>query len=279
MLILDDTKITSECPALVRYVKPGDGSTNGTLVLSHSAVHTFLREHSESDNRSHCTISNCQECDLVSADIITLCCLRYLMQPRYVAMEQKSRLHFVCQDGSALKEHQLVLYAAKYWYRHCDESSISTEIQELVRTFLLSENFLTCLQIQSVSIIGHFLISFNQMTGRPRCLKQNLPLWTNLIDGETTKFHDQYKEMLREWSPLLQLGLSSRFIGEIDRVFWNSLGPESFLSKGRSRYNSFILGDVPSFCLQKPKAPTSCMLLSSSDDGVTQTLFYFDTGK
>jgi len=194
-------------------------------------------------------------------------------------MEQKSHLHFVCQDGSVLKEHQLVLYAAKYWYRHCDESSISGEIQELVRNFLLSENFLTCLRIQSVSIIGHFLISFNQLTGRPSCLKQNLPLWTNLIDSETTKFHDQYKEMLREWSHLLQLGLSSGFIGEIDRVFWNSLGPESFLSKGRSRYNSFLIGDAPMFCPQKPKTPTSCMLLAPTDDGGFQTLFNFEIGR
>jgi hypothetical protein len=252
---------------------------NGTLVLSHSAVHTFLREHSQSDKRTHCTIPDCQECDLVSADIITLCCLRYLTQPRYVALEQKSRLHFVSKDGSILREHHFVLYAAKYWYRHCDDSSISTEIQELARRFLLSENFQTCLQIQSVSIIGHFLISFNPLTGRPKSLKQNLPSWTNLIDDETTKFQDQYKAMLREWSHLLQLGLSSQFIGEVDRVFWNSLGPESFLSKGRSRYNSFILGDVPPACSQRPDALKSCMLLSSSGDGATQTLFYFDTGK
>ena len=273
-MIMDDAKIRGECSALVRYMKPSDGSGNGTLVLSHSAVHTFLREHS--DNHQ-CTENNCLETHVVSADILRQCCVKYLLQPRYsTTLEQRGRLNFVSGDGTSLKEHQFALYAAKYWYRHCDDLLPSDETKDLVRRLLESENFQTCLQIQSVSIIGHFLISYHPLTGRPRSLKQNLPAWTPLIDTDTHKFHEQYKDFLREWSHLLQLGLSYRFNGEVDRVFWKMLGQQSFLSNGQCRYKSFLIGDRPG-CPSGRFSTSSCMFLSSSSDGQRHTALYVST--
>ena len=268
---MDDAKIRGECSALVRYIKPSDGSGNGTLVLSHSAVHTFLREHSD---ERQCTERNCQEANIVSADILRQCCIKYLLQPRYsTTLQQRGRLNFISGDGTPLKEHQFALYAAKYWYRHCDDLMPSDDAKNLVRRLLMSENFQTCLQIQSVSIIGHFLISYHPLTGRPRSLKQNLPSWTPLIDSDNHKFHEQYKDFLREWSHLLQLGLSYQCNGEVDRIFWKTLGRQSFLRNGQSRYQCFLVGDNPG-CPNKPLSTSACMFLSSSNDGEKHTVLY-----
>ena len=50
--------------------------------------------------------------------------------------------------------------------------------------------------------------------------------------------------MIGEWFELLQLGMSRHLNGELDRCFWNALGPSNFLSANRNieRYSSFSFG-------------------------------------
>lgn len=267
-----DEQIIGECPGLVRHIKSQSGADDGTLVLSHGSVHQFLKEHASNAATHICTLLDCTEHEIVESDLLAICCVKYLLQNCYsLPLKNQTRAHFKCCDGSLLKEHHLALYAAKYWYRHCNESTASKEIQVLVKQFLLSENFRTCLQIQSVSIIGHFLISYHQLTGDPKCMKQNLPSWIDLINDDANKFQSQYKVLLREWNHVLQVGLSSQFIGEIDRVLWPSLGPKNFLNKGQSRYKSFLIGQAP---LDSASATStlSCQVWTSSTDGMTQTV-------
>ena len=104
---------------------------------------------------------------------------------------------------------------------------------------MLSRNFQTCMQVQSIAIVGQFMISCDATTGYTDCLQNTIPGWAPDLDDEHTKFRPQLHDYLQEWIGLLQLGLTSTYHGEIDRCFWNALGPRNFLHSNEERYKSF----------------------------------------
>ena len=228
------TAIRKECSRLVRFIQAEDCDEDGTLELNHSAVFAFLRENADMEEQERERI--------VSPNLICDLCVRYLAQPRYSQLlTRKSPSEFTTWFGESISTHQLLLYAAKYWYRHCDERATCPESCERLREFLLSPNFRTLLQVQSISIIGHFLLGFDRITGNPRCMKKILPDCAKDINDVTAQILPQFNDFLYEWSELLQLGLTSEFNGEIDRCFWNALGPTHFLHNCTERYYSFHL--------------------------------------
>lgn len=226
------TTIRKECSRLVRFVQDEDNE-DGTLELNHSAVFKFLREDEETEDVK-------PEERVVSRDLICDCCVKYLSQPRYSRLLKKeSHYDFTTWLGESTSKHHLLLYAAKYWYRHCDEKVSSPGSQDRLRQFLLSPNFQTLIQVQSLSIIGHFLLRFDQITGQPISMKKILPGCAGHLDSNTSRIVPQFNDFLYEWSELLQLGLTSEFNGDIDRCFFRALGPPHFLQNKEERYNSF----------------------------------------
>ena len=226
---VDLTTIRKECSRLVRFIQE-EGSEDGTLELNHSAVFAFLREDAQTELEER----------VVSQDLICDCCVKYLSQPRYSKLlEKKNHYEFTTSLGESTLKHQLLLYAAKYWYRHCDEKSFAPESQDRLKHFLMSPNFQTLIQVQSLSIIGHFLLKFDQMTGQPVSMKKLLPDCAGHLNCYTSRILPQFHDFIYEWSELLQLGLTSEFNGEIDRCFLRALGPSHFLQDKQERYHSF----------------------------------------
>lgn len=227
------TAIRKECLRLVRFIRAEDTEEDGTLELNHSAVFVFLREDSDTN-------------ELVSGERVVLpnlicdLCIKYLSQPRYSRLlKRRTHFEFTAQSGENVMIHQLLLYTAKYWYRHCDERATSSDYHERLRQLICSQNFFTLLQVQSLSIIGHFLLSFDRITGQPTSMKKILPTCVKDISDDSAQIMPQFNDFLYEWSEFLQLGLTSEFNGEIDRCFWRALGPDHFLRLGQERYHSF----------------------------------------
>jgi hypothetical protein len=236
---IDPRKILNGCLSLIRHIKIDANYLNDILHLSHSAVRTFLLKNSDvadvAPNESH---------ELVSSRIIRDCCLTYLSQPRYRNLLQKDSLGvFWTADDEDVRSHRLLSYAAKYWYQHFDtpvdslgpilaEPSDKTE----VTNFIKSSNFQTCIQVQSLFVIGHFIQRSDTITDQVKTIRRTLPNW--MLHNEAG-LHRQYLEWQGEWCELLQCGQSRQFNGEVERCFWNALGSSNFLSHNSGRYQSF----------------------------------------
>lgn len=65
------------------------------------------------------------------------------------------------------------------------------------------------------------------------------PAW--LASNCNKQLENQYSNFVGEWNHVLDqiTNIGGRYPGEIDRIFWASLGPKNFLHQGQSRYKSF----------------------------------------
>ncbi|KAL5320545.1 hypothetical protein ACEPPN_011354 [Leptodophora sp. 'Broadleaf-Isolate-01'] len=234
---VDPRKILNGCLSLVRHIKIDCNYQNDILHLSHSAVRTFLMKHSDKANAPH-------DDEFANSRIIRDSCLRYLSQPRYGKMLEKDAYGmFWTVEDEGTTDHRLLSYAAKYWYQHFDtEEGCSGPVppqpldRDQVVDFLNSTGFQTCLQVQSLFVIGHFLQMCDDITDQVRTVRKTLPNWMPLHENS---LHRQYLEFQGEWCDLLQCGQSRQFNGELDRCFWGALGRNNFLSSGNCRYQSF----------------------------------------
>ena len=281
------TKIREECSRLVRFIQE-ENSEDGTLEFNHSAVFKFLREDLETEDVK-------PEERVVSRDLICDCCVKYLSQPRYSRLrKKKNHYEFTTWRGESTLEHQLLLYVAKYWYRHCDDKVSSPDFQDRLRQFLLSPNFQTLIQVQSLSIIGHFLLRFDQITGQPKSMKKILPDCAGHLDSNASRIVPQFNDFLYEWSELLQHGLTAEFNGEVDRCFWRALGPPHFLHNKKERYHSFhfmspntiteIAESTNDLCFFHALSPPKhelvhCKVQSSRYDLLLEHMNIFDTDR
>ena len=255
------TGIRKECSRLVRFIQAEDSEEDGTLELNHSAVFAFLREDSDITDVA-------SEERVVLPYLICDLCIKYLSQPRYSKLlTRRTHCEFTTWSGESILTHQLLLYTAKYWYRHCDERATSPDYHERLRQFVFSPNFFLLIQVQSLSIIGHFLLSFDRITGQPTSMKKILPACAKDISDNTAKVLPQFNDFLYEWSELLQLGLTSEFNGEIDRCFWRALGPEHFLRLGQERYHSFHFASPRTTSDASDSTQNFCFFHSLSPDG------------
>jgi hypothetical protein len=219
-------QILTCCLSLVRHTPETD-----FLRLSHSAVRTFLLDPPNKTDPSE---------PLVDREIVQICCLRYLMQPRYSLPLRKteSNHYSLLNDSGDVLSHRFLLYAAKYWYLHQDTSKRDPKetMVAAVCKFIKSKNFFTILQVQSLFIEGHFLLQFDSITDRGKSARQTLPNW---MRKNTPDIYRQYNAFQGEWSRLLQAARSDPFRGELDRCFWAALGPINFLSCNQGRYHNF----------------------------------------
>ncbi|KAK8128523.1 hypothetical protein PG984_009631 [Apiospora sp. TS-2023a] len=244
--LVSSSLIVDCCMSLVRRIPAiGRKRDDDILRLSHSSVQTYLSHKSDISKEF-------VEDPLVKSRIIWDCCRRYLSQPRYSKLlEKRNDGKFYTASGEEIASHRFLSYAAKYWFQHCDmlrpgvsngDQQSSTTIEGTtaeVKSFMISPNFRTCLQVQSICVVGHFLQDFDPLTDRARSTRRTLPYCILHQERELTR---AYLAFQVEWCQLLELNPKSQYLGEIGRCFWSSLGEESFLSKHSGRYESFQIG-------------------------------------
>ncbi|KAG6844631.1 hypothetical protein H0H87_005358, partial [Tephrocybe sp. NHM501043] len=266
--------IKAICAPLIVFRAEGEKTDERmeTCHLYHSSFLKFLLKNA--DALDH------QITHLIIADA----CTKYLQQPRYSQYLEKSIVHGKEEwrdfSRESIADHWFLSYAAKYWDKHRDLhgfmvsfegyectpdqreevvlSALASSTQQHLKTvklFLDSDNFRTCLQVQSLLVDGQFLLAAMPMS-RPGlqpylCLKRVLPNW--LDDAHRTQYWKGYEMFCAEWITLLcQRGLdlgSHQLLfcrGEMDRCWWGALHPDNFLHRqtdtSASRYASFRLG-------------------------------------
>ena len=81
-------------------------------------------------------------------------CLKYLMQPCFSALLQRDNDTFRDKMKVDIETHHLLPYAAKYWDRHLDEVENWQQFSVHVKKFVLSKQYFTCIQVQSLLVGG-----------------------------------------------------------------------------------------------------------------------------
>ncbi|KAF3190050.1 hypothetical protein TWF225_002546 [Orbilia oligospora] len=157
----------------------------------------------------------------------------------------------------------LLFYAAKYWHEHFDTGhdrevlngkkdstpkKPAAEDLDTITKFLQSSNFLTCIQVQSLYVEGHFFQSYDSLTDLVDSVKRTLPNWVCRLSADNlgptlSGIYCQLKKFLSEWGELLEVGPSIQAYGNgpMDRCLWQTLGEKNFLSQQSSRYSHMVL--------------------------------------
>ncbi len=194
----------------------------------------------------------------ITPHIIADACLTYLARPVYGKTLQTRSLgsdtfEWVDSSGHSMDEHHFVQYAAKYWSRHLEDVEPEKSMRGRVAKFVESSNFQTCMQIQAIWIQGKFDI---YAVGGKKSVLRVLPGWficSPTVRGkrpELSKHWSDYRVLLNNWRNLLSCGSCHDIVsecpflayrGDIDRIWWASLGPDHIFSKFSSRYVSFSL--------------------------------------
>lgn len=270
-------KVLSSCMSLIRLqASPGygdDSLQNSVVRFSHSAVRAFLIKNSDVDKSK-------DEEGFVTSQIIKSCCLRYLRQPRYRHPLEYTNGAFRTHRGESLRAHRLLTYAAKYWHQHFDSHSSSSSSSPFalnrspselrgpqdddmthVKAFLCSSNFQTCLQVQCLFVVRHFMQKFDRITDEATAVRRTLPNWITKLEPQ---IHRQYAEFQSEWCHVL-VPEHAEICGELERCFWSALGPANFLSQNTGRYRSFQLQS----CAARGAAESSnvCRFIKLSANG------------
>ena len=133
----------------------------------------------------------------------------------------------------------------------------SSDRKAAIEFFLLSPNMQRCVQIQSITVVGHFMLSYSTATGEARALQNSSPKCTDCLNGNMKSYRQNYQDFLEEWCQFLQLGLTSDFNGEIDRYFWRNLGMNNFTRHAKERYKS-VQFEPPNNVFSKPKSMIMC---------------------
>ncbi|KAM3069555.1 hypothetical protein ACMFMG_005658 [Clarireedia jacksonii] len=218
----------------------GAGSAVPICTLTHASVRKFLVKNpqilSTSESPAACWITE---------EVMANVCLKYLWQPRYQRLLTKSEDTFKDHTGEDIMEHHLLSYAAKYWDKHLDNVPYTEKLCSRVKSFILSEQFYTCLQVQSLFVGGQFQfwLSANRMWAGLH-LRRVFPFWLQSHCDQQLEL--KYSTFVGEWGHVLDevTNISGQYPGEIDRCLWGSLGPKNFLHNGPSKYKSFRFEDA-----------------------------------
>jgi hypothetical protein len=234
---VEKRKILQSCKQLVRVVDRKANPEDGFLRLSHTSVHQFLLKRSDlNDGLDSKDV-------LVDYGIMRDCCIKYLLQPRYSSLLKRCGPRQFCTAfGESVESHALITYAAKYWHTYFDYEGDNIISRALVEGFMQMPNFLTCIQIQSIYVVGHFMNSFDQVTGKGKSMRRTLPTWM-----KGSEIFKQYSEFATEWEEVLQQSLFGDINGEVDRCFWEALNKPNLLSHYKCRYKVYALCDDGSY--------------------------------
>lgn len=248
--------------------KTSDPTPNDTCRLVHSSVLEFLDENPailDKDSKDHQLH--------ISRFALANACLIYLAHPIYNKVLQKQNLPdgtytWVGSTGATIDKQVFSQYAVKYWVRHLEDlkKEEQDQIRWRVETFVSSNSFQTCMQIQSIWVQGRFDVYY--VRGQ-RSLLRAIPEWlirSRSSDSKRltiTKYWSDYRELMHDWRTLLSCGGCHdsdpdcsylTFKGESDRIWWTTLGPDHLFSDFQSRYRSFRLAEGKSTCSESFEA-------------------------
>ncbi|KAK6502066.1 hypothetical protein TWF481_009878 [Arthrobotrys musiformis] len=263
MDVPNDEEILASCRSLIYLLRDEEGTYSNEVeqrmkspvLLCHRTLRVFLEERSDFRGED---IENLEV--LVSKKIIGQCCIQHLLQPKLANLLRDvgdgALLTNPERDpGEPINPNSFLFYAAKYWHEHFDThlkrapeegyyipGKPAAEDVVLVTRFLESSNFVTCIQIQSLCVEGHFLQSYNSITDLVDQAKRIIPNWLydcsgNSLGQKLAKIRRQFEDFVGEWGELLQAGLSEYSNKSVDRCLWKALGREIFLSQRNSHFN------------------------------------------
>jgi hypothetical protein len=231
----DQRALINRCIPFVKYVTTGTDD-NGVFRLSHQSVHKFLLEVSKDKTEAY---------RMVDTGFLAKSCISYLFQERFdkplVKYQAHQTMKFSSHGGSDIGNHHFLQYAAKYWYRHLDETKYTEDLWKYLVGFMKSSQFITALQVQSLFVPGHFIQDLDCDDRSKRCVKKNLPDWLKSHGEE--KIVNDYHDFIAEWGCFLQRGTGEIVNGELDRCLWSILGPSNYFSRYSSiqRYTACLL--------------------------------------
>lgn len=190
----------------------------------------------------------------ISELTIANACLLYLSQGRYSQLLTREAEQWITTFKDNIKDHHLLTYAAKYWDKHFDMVEETPELCQRIEKFLISSNFQSTIQLQSLFVQGHFdVYTMDPCSPNHKYTKRVFPKWfaSHSIDG-CSPFSIDYRSYISEWHNLLDCAnceeprcyphsAVKQFKGELDRCLWGALGPRNFLSSNPGRYASFML--------------------------------------
>ncbi|KAG1745715.1 hypothetical protein EDB19DRAFT_459773 [Suillus lakei] len=225
-----------------------DGQEDYTCRLFHSTLRDFLLEHPNILSQAGDPSSDLQ----ISAYIAVDACLLYLCQTRYAEPLIRREGRWVDVTGDPVDNQHFLVYAAKYWDKHLDDTAEQHKKEFLRRleTFIISSNFQTCIQVQSLWVELQFCV-FRTTDSDERCrfLRRVFPSWFSRETDVGVKLWQDYRRFLHEWKYYLSCGgchmANPRcrvlpYLGQLDRIWFGALGPSNFLSRFKSQYKSFV---------------------------------------
>ncbi|KAJ7492169.1 hypothetical protein FB451DRAFT_519336 [Mycena latifolia] len=186
---------------------------------------------------------------LINQDVIANACLLYLSQARYARQLKKHNARWIDAAGDSVDRHQFHLYAAKYWDKHLDEVIPTEALENRVGSFIMSSNFQTCIQVQSLWVDAQFgVFSYVGDNRNHTYLRRMFPAW--FVAGSPTgmKLWHDFRGFLHEWKYFLHCPkfeepdcITLPYTGQLDRCWWPALSRNNFLSKLKCRYTTFRL--------------------------------------
>ncbi|KAF8998717.1 hypothetical protein BDQ17DRAFT_1328707 [Cyathus striatus] len=236
-------RIFEPCIEKISQGKDTDNDDNHTCHLIHSTLRTFLLEN------PNILCEELQGTPFICPQILAEACLTYLRQERYSELLKIQDNTWVDRNSCPVKDHHLLVYAAKYWDKHISDISDVNAMQmfsKKIEEFMLSPQFITCVQVQSVWVESQFVIFTTNKSGFPY-FRRHLPSWFSAENDLGKRLWKQYRQLLHDWHYFLSCGdcdfskkcLISEFRGEVDRVWFGALGKDNFLGEFSGKYRTF----------------------------------------
>lgn len=137
-------KLLTSCESLLKFdeIRTSTGVTTKMCTLWHESFKIFLVHNPDVLGGS------------IACRDLAMGCLKYLQQPKYDGLLSKVGHSFSTVSDEDIVNHHLLVYSAKYWRSHMDTMPYSLELCQKVEDFARSQNFITCLQVQSLLVDG-----------------------------------------------------------------------------------------------------------------------------
>ncbi|KAF7302531.1 hypothetical protein HMN09_00887500 [Mycena chlorophos] len=240
------SRLRTLLPPLIEFQRDGCSDPDDcTCRLFHSTVREFLVKNPEVLQAG--LVGGSIEDVLIGPAVLANVCLRYLCQERYARPLRKRDGRWIDASGGFVDQHRFHLYSAKYWDKHLDDAEPSEELYERVSSFILSPNFQTCVQTQSLWVDSQFGVFCYPSRDDGRVyLRRMFPAWFVVSGSAGLRLWSDFRAFIHEWkyflhSPTACTSTSAilPYVGELDRCWWPTLGPRNFLSRFKCKYTTF----------------------------------------
>ncbi|OTA78795.1 hypothetical protein M434DRAFT_38448 [Hypoxylon sp. CO27-5] len=232
--------------------------------LCHSSVKEFLvRNPRILEN----PVGTNQEDIRITSTILAESCLKYLQQTRFSELLRRTEDDlFVTSCGEDILQYHFLIYCARYWGQHLGMVPYSPELGDRAEQFLRSRNFVTCLQVQSLFIVGYFSVRIKE---EKYIGMEAFPDWLSTKHCMGAQLYQNYQMVVKEWGYLLDsfLKVNGLLPGQLSRCLWGTLGTSNFLHRLPSEFKSFALevgnkeSTCPRFLLDQKFVPSRSEML------------------